>query len=74
MSSKYRESTSRSASESSDSPRAVDPFRSQNTIVTTLRVSCGGAASASCDPQARQKRAMSGFSAPQEGQICTLRV
>ena len=52
--------TSRSASESSASPRLVEPLRSEKTMVTTLRISWGAGASASCDPQARQNRAMSG--------------
>jgi hypothetical protein len=39
ISSKYRFITSRSDSESSDSPRLVDPFRSEKTIVTVFRTS-----------------------------------
>ena len=74
MASKYRVITSRSASESRASPRLVEPFRSEKTIVTTFLVSCGGRASASCVPQARQKRAMSGFSTPQAAQTFMRRV
>jgi hypothetical protein len=39
ISSKYRPMTSRNASESSRSPSAVDPSRSEKTIVTVFRVS-----------------------------------
>ncbi len=74
IASKYRVITSRSASESSVSPRLVEPLRSEKTIVTTLRVSCGGRASASCVPHARQNRAISGFSTPQAAQSFMQRV
>ena len=48
---------------------AVDPFRSEKTIVTVLRISCGGAADASGVPQKPQRRNLSGFSSPQFGQM-----
>jgi chromosome segregation ATPase len=49
-------------------------LRSEKTIVTTFRISCGGRASASCVPHAKQNRAISGFSTPQEGHTFTGRV
>src|SRR5690349_21647682 len=52
----------RSASGSVDSPSAVEPTRSQNRIVTTLRCSRGGAAPASSAPHDMQKRACRGLS------------
>jgi hypothetical protein len=39
---KYSASTSRNASLSSRSPSSVEPFRSQKTTVTVLRISWGG--------------------------------
>ena len=74
MASKYRVITSRNASESRASPRLVDPLRSEKTIVTTFRVSWGAGASASCEPQARQNRATSGFSVPQLAHVFMRRV
>src|SRR4029453_14149881 len=71
ISSKYRDITSRTASESSFSPIAVEPFRSEKTIVTVFRTSCAGSCGASADPQNPQRRNFAGFSSPQFGQICT---
>src|SRR5919199_6442304 len=65
---------SRSDSESSASPRLVEPFRSEKTIVTVLRTSCDGTAGASGVPQNPHRRKRSGFSSPQLGQVCTDRV
>src|SRR5215210_3515936 len=62
--------TSRSASESSCSPRVVDPFRSEKTIVTVFRVSGASRAAPSVVPQNPQSRNRGGFSSPQLGQIC----
>src|SRR5215210_4458198 len=62
--------TSRSASESSCSPRVVDPFRSEKTIVTVFRVSGASRAAPSVGPQNPQSRNRGGFSSPQLGQIC----
>src|ERR687887_1751534 len=66
--------TSRSDSESSASPIVVEPLRSEKTIVTVFRTSCGGAAGASGVPQKPQRRKRSGFSSPQEGHIAIRRV
>ena len=55
------------SSASKRSPSAVDPTRSQNKAVMTLRSSRTGVAS-SLVPQSPQNRLSSGFSAPQEGQ------
>src|SRR5947209_15004483 len=66
--------TSRSDSESSASPRFVDPFRSEKTIVTVFRTSCGGATGASGVPQKPQRRNRSGFSSPHEGHVTMRRV
>jgi hypothetical protein len=52
------------------SERAVNPTRSQNSTVTTLRSSVG-AASPSRVPQLRQNLARSGCSSPQFGQTFT---
>src|SRR6266576_2245872 len=64
--------TSRRASESSLSPSAVDPSRSEKTIVTVLRTSCTGTGAESGVPQNPHRRKRSGFSSPQFGQISTL--
>src|SRR5438105_11047407 len=66
--------TSRSDSESSASPRFVEPLRSEKTIVTVLRTSCGATAGASGVPQKPQSRNRSGFSSPQDGQVTMRRV
>src|SRR6266480_3162322 len=66
--------TSRTASESSFSAIAVDPLRSEKTIVTVLRTSCAGSAGASGLPQNPQRRNFAGFSSPQLGQSCICRV
>jgi len=66
--------TSRRDSESSFSPMAVEPLRSENTMVTVFRYSCTGDAAASADPHARQNLAMSGFSVPHCAQTGTSRV
>src|SRR5919197_3756523 len=66
--------TSRSDSESSASPRFVEPLRSEKTIVTVFRTSCGGATGASGVPQKPQRRKRSGFSSPHDGQIAIRRV
>src|SRR5438309_2235220 len=63
--------TSRNASESRRSPSAVEPSRSENTIVTVLRTSCAGSGAASGAPQKPQRRNRSGFSSPQFGQVIT---
>src|SRR5579864_4173027 len=60
----------RTSSGSSASERAVNPTRSTNTTVTTRRSSRGASATSGL-AQARQKRAMSGFSCAQAGQIST---
>src|SRR5213593_792147 len=70
IASKYPVITRRRASGSMRSPRAVDPATSQNRMVTVLRTS-RGAASAKDDPQARQNRALAGFSVPQLAQVGT---
>jgi hypothetical protein len=72
--SKYRVITSRSDSESSFSPIAVDPLRSENTIETTFRTSWTGAALTSGDPHAKQNFATSGLSVPHWEQNGTRRV
>src|ERR671937_2451583 len=66
--------TSRSDSESSASPIVVEPLRSEKTIVTVFRTSCGGATGASGVPQKPQRRKRSGFSSPQEGHVTMRRV
>src|SRR5207249_2075508 len=63
--------TSRSDSESRRSPRLVDPFRSEKTMVTVLRTSAGGTAVPRGVPQYPHRRNLSGFSSPQPGQTCT---
>src|SRR6266545_5542856 len=60
--------TSRTASESSFSAIAVEPLRSEKTIVTVFRTSCGGSAGASAVPQNPHRRNFCGFSSPQFGQ------
>src|SRR5205814_191331 len=66
IASKYRPRISRSDSESRRSPSAVDPFRSQNRMVTVLRTSLAiGAASGV--PQYPQTRNLSGLSSRQFG-------
>src|SRR3954452_11781445 len=60
--------TSRSDSESSRSPRLVEPLRSQKRMVTSLRNSCGGARGASSAPQKPQSRNFAGFASPQDEQ------
>jgi hypothetical protein len=74
ISAKYAPRTSRTDSLSRRSPRAVEPARSENTIVTVLRSSSGGGAGASAAPHTPHSRNRSGFSSPQLGQICTSRV
>src|SRR5205085_12172467 len=66
--------TSRSDSESSASPIVVDPLRSEKTIVTVFRTSCGAATGASGVPQKPQRRNLAGFSSPHEGHIAIRRV
>ena len=66
--------TSRSDSESSASPIVVEPLRSEKTIVTVFRTSCGGAAGASGVPQNPQRRNLAGFSSPHEGHVTMRRV
>src|SRR3954447_23697907 len=61
---------SRSDSESSCSPRFVDPLRSQKRIVTSFLTSCTGTAGASGVPQNPHRRNFAGFSSPQFGQSC----
>src|SRR5215471_9661457 len=61
--------TSRSDSESSRSPRAVEPLRSQKRMVTSLRTSCGGAGGASSAPQKPQSRNFAGFASPHDEQM-----
>ena len=57
------------ASGSSRSPSPVEPLRSLKTTVTTLRAPAGRPATAGRGrPQARQKRARSGFGSAQFGQ------
>src|ERR671928_1111049 len=65
---------SRSDSESSASPRFVEPLRSEKTIVTVLRTSCGGSAGASGVPQNPHSLNRSGFSSPQAGHVAIGRV
>ena len=72
ISSKYRVITSRSASESSCSPRLVEPLRSEKTIVTDLSVSWegpAGSAATSATPHQPQNRNWSGTSPPQAEQV-----
>ena len=65
-------STCRRASESSVSPRLVEPARSQNTTVTTFRRPWGAdVAGASAIPHAGQNRARSDASSPQLGHART---
>src|SRR3954454_757712 len=66
--------TSRSASESRVSPSAVEPFRSEKTIVTVFRTSAAVEVGASVVPQKPHRRNRSGFCSPQFGQVITLRV
>jgi hypothetical protein len=47
---------------------AVEPLRSEKTMVTIFRNSWGGGASASGEPQARQNFATSGLSVAHFGQ------
>ena len=61
----------RSASGSVDSPRAVEPTRSQKRTVTTLRCSRAGSARTSSAPHDMQKRASGGFSTLQLRQTGT---
>ena len=61
----------RNASGSVDSPRAVEPTRSQKRIVTTFR--CSASTAVSEVPHALQKRASSAFSRPQLGQVAMWR-
>src|ERR1051326_1368998 len=49
---------------------AVDPLRSEKTIVTVFRVSGAGSCVARGVPQNPHRRNLSGFSSPQLGQIC----
>ena len=56
------------------SPRLVEPFRSEKTIVTVLRTSWAGSAAASGVPQKPHSRNRRGFSSPQLGQTATDRV
>src|SRR3954453_5000100 len=59
----------RTSSGSRRSARVVKPTRSTKMTLTNRRSSCGEPASAcSSEPQARQKRAISGFSCRQRGQ------
>jgi hypothetical protein len=58
------------SSGSARSERAVNPTRSQNSTVTTLRSSAGAVPSSRL-PQPRQNLARSGFSSPQPGQTFT---
>ena len=48
---------------------AVEPTRSENTIVTVFRISRAGSAAWSGVPQKPHSRNRSGFSSPQLGQI-----
>src|SRR4051812_2898719 len=66
--------TSRSASESRVSPSAVEPFRSEKTIVTVFRTSAAAWAGARAVPQKPQRRNRSGFCSPQFGHVITPRV
>src|SRR5687768_15352942 len=67
--------TPRSDSASSRSPRAVEPATSEKTTVIVLRWSGPlGVCAASGAAQARQNRAISGFSWPQMLQTAMLRV
>jgi hypothetical protein len=68
VASNQRAITRPSDSGSRRSPRLVDPARSLNTTVTTLRVFRPPAAVASGVPQLRQNRARAGFSSPQTAQ------
>src|SRR5919106_255147 len=63
----------RTSSGSARSERSVKPTRSTKSTETTLRSSPGAAGSARALPQARQKRACSGFSVPHAGQTCISR-
>ena len=65
MTSKYRVKTSRSDSESSCSPRFVDPLRSEKTIETVFLTSWTGSEIARGVPQYPQSLNRSGFSSPQ---------
>ena len=67
--SKYRASRARSASQSVDSPSAVEPTTSQNRTVTTFR--CSLDPSRSSVPHASQNLAVSPFPCPQAGQTIT---
>ncbi len=65
----YGRSVARTSSGSARSDRFVKPTRSTKRTETTFRSSPAGASLASDCPQARQKRARSGFSSPQCGQV-----
>src|SRR5438876_7464089 len=68
----YGVRTARTSSGSSRSARAVKPTRSTKSTLMNRRSSCGGASSTpSAAPHARQKRATSGLSWPQEAQTGT---
>ena len=64
----YGRSVARTSSGSARSERSVKPTRSTKRTDTTLRSSPAGASATSEWPQARQNRARSGFSSPQDGQ------
>ncbi len=64
---KKRSITRRSDSGSVRSPSGVDPTMSTNTMLTVLRASPSGSGCRRA-PQAKQKRARSGFSSPHDGQ------
>jgi len=61
----------RTSSGSDSSERAVKPTRSTNSTETSFRSSPTAGASARAAPHALQKRAPSGFSSPQLGQLST---
>src|SRR6185437_2707167 len=65
------DSSARTSSGSSCSARAVDPTRSQNTMVTTLRSSIGREAEARRAPHSEQNFASGAFFEPQDGQVTT---
>jgi hypothetical protein len=66
---KYCKTMSRTLSGSSRSPRAVDPDKSQKSIVASCRRSPTGCASDA--PQLMQKRASRGFALPHTSQTIT---
>src|SRR5205085_245379 len=69
----YGRRTARTSSGSARSERPVNPTRSTKRTDTTFRSSAGSSAVSRAVPHERQKRARSGFSSPQAGQVSAMR-